>query len=72
MRFEIEKTPLYNDGDTRDILRFAWFPKVVEQPYSKKEFVIWLDKYYETQRYRKHGNVRYSSNTWCVVRNWIS
>lgn len=47
MKWNLEKEPKV--GDTRDVLKFAWIPTIVEDSY-KNRFVIWFEYYYAHQK----------------------
>lgn len=61
MKFEIQEI-----SQKRNISKFAWLPVKVEQPYTGKKFIIWLDKYYESQIYLE------ASGYWFTKKRWIS
>lgn len=68
MKFEIQRKTKPKNGDNRNLLKFAWLPVKVEQPYTGKKFIIWLDKYHEQQIF-KSGSGYWGE--WKTVSRWI-
>jgi len=56
------KRDLPDDGDTRVVVRFALFPKTLNDDYC-----VWLEKYYKKQEYLARG--WFDRNTWYISTN---
>jgi len=65
MKFEVQKKRQPQNGDERGVLKFAWLPVKVEQPYTGKNFILWLDKYYEKQKYTAGASC---SDYWSMIK----
>lgn len=72
MKFEIQEKSRPQNGDERGILKFAWLPVKVEQPYTGRQFILWLDKYHEKQRYSVGGSYGDHWSEWVTVQRWIA
>jgi hypothetical protein len=71
MKFEIQERINPTNGENRNLLKFAWLPVKVEQPYTGKKFILWLDKYHEQQQYSVSVNYADSWSEWRTVSRWI-
>jgi len=68
MRFEIKNEPYPENGQMKTILQFAWLPTEVEQPITKRKYIIWLDKYHESQIYLEGPN---GLGYWFTQKRWV-
>lgn len=69
MKRELQSPPKI--GERRNVLKFAWLPTEVKQPHTKKIFLIWLEKYHETQIYRLVDNGVVKFTDWDSHEKWI-
>lgn len=56
------KRDLPNDGDVRTVVRFAFFPKTLNDKYR-----VWLEKYYVKQKYYTYGSM---TCEWMNQKTW--
>jgi hypothetical protein len=71
MKFETQERSQPTNGENRNLLKFAWLPVKVEQPYTGKKFILWLDKYHEQQIFTAGGNYGDNWAKWKTVSRWI-
>lgn len=63
MKFEIKYNKHPENGDVRNILKFAWLPTKVDQSHLNKRFIIWLEKY--------HARQICCEGMWFTISTWI-
>lgn len=56
------KLDLPNDGDVRTVVRFAFFPKTLNDKYR-----VWMEKYYVRQKYFVFTS---ASDEWMDRETW--
>jgi len=56
----------------RNVLKFAWLPTEVRYPPTGDIYTIWLEKYYESQKYSVGANYYDSWAEWVTYDKWIS